>query len=353
MPNAAPRKLPKDPLTYPYEDGDYPAPGEVREVATDVFWVRMPMPGRLDHINVWLLRDYDGWTIVDTGLNRDNICALWEEIFEKHLDGKPVTRVFSTHLHGDHTGLAGWLVSRWGIELWMSRTDFFMCKLMAADGPSDIPEDALHFYHRAGFSEQRLDEYKARFGSFGASISPLPTGFHRVSDGDYIDIGGREWRVVVGRGHAPEHVCLYCPELKILIGGDQVLPRITPNVSVNPSEPLANPLKDWLTSCVHLRDVLPSNLLVLPAHQRLYYGLHERLTALIQHHETALSRLHDLCAEPMRSVDVFPAVFNSTITDETFFMATGESIAHINCALDRRMITVDEDEAGVAWYTQA
>ena len=116
----------------------------------------------------------------------------------------------------------------------------------------------------------------------------MPTGFHRVSDGDYIDIGGREWRVVVGRGHAPEHVCLYCPELKVLIGGDQVLPRITPNVSVNPSEPLANPLKDWLTSCVHLRDVLPSNLMVLPAHQRIYYGLHERLTALIAHQATSL-----------------------------------------------------------------
>ena len=342
---------PNDPLTYPFDV--HPEAGEVTEVATDVFWVRMPMPGRLDHINLWLLRDYDGWTIVDTGLNRDDIRDWWEEIFARHLDGKPVTRVFSTHLHGDHTGLAGWLVSRWDVELWMSRTDFFLCKLMAADGPSDLPDDALGFYHRAGFSQARLEEYKARFGSFGANISPLPTGFHRVSDGDYIDIGGREWRVVIGRGHAPEHVCLYCPELKVLIGGDQVLPRITPNVSVNPSEPLANPLKDWLTSCVHLRDVLPSNLMVLPAHQRIYYGLHERLTALIQHHETALSKLFDVCHEPKRSVDVFPAIFKSEITDDTFFMATGESIAHINCALDRRMISVEEDDDGVAWYRQA
>lgn len=339
-----------DPLTYPFED--HPEPGEVREVVTDVFWVRMPMPGRLDHINVWLLRDYDGWTIVDTGLNRDNIREWWEHIFAHHLDGKPVVRVISTHLHGDHTGLAGWLTSRWNVELWMSRTDFFLCKLMAADGPSDIPKDALRFYKRAGFSVEQLDEYKARFGSFGASISPLPTGYRRLSDGDYIDIGGREWRVVVGRGHAPEHVCLYCPELKVLIGGDQVLPRITPNVSVNPSEPGANPLKDWLTSCVRLRDLLPSNLLVLPAHQRLYYGLHERLTALIAHHETALSKLYDLCDTPKRAVDVFPAIFNSEITEHTFFMATGESIAHINCALDRRMLKVEETD-GVAWYRRA
>jgi glyoxylase-like metal-dependent hydrolase (beta-lactamase superfamily II) len=340
-----------DPLTYPFPD--MPKPGEVKEVAQDVFWVRMPMPGRLDHINVWLLRDYDGWTIVDTGLNREDIRNWWEQVFDRHLDGKPVKRIFSTHMHGDHTGLAGWLVQRWGVELWMSRTDFVMCKLMAADGPSDLPDDALRFYHRAGFSEKRLNEYKSRFGQFGASISPLPSGFHRIKDGEYIDIGGREWRVVVGRGHSPEHVCLYCPELKVIIGGDQILPRITPNVSVNPSEPGANPLKEWLDSCVHLRELLPSNLLVLPAHQDLYYGVDERLTALIQYHENALNQLYDLCTEPKRSVDVFEAIFKNEITEWTYFMATGESIAHINCALDRRMLVAEEDKDGVAWFRQA
>ena len=339
-----------DPLTYPF-DG-HPKSAEVHEVAADVFWVRMPMPGRLDHINVWLLRDYDGWTVVDTGLNRDDIRHWWETIFAKYLEGKPITRVFSTHLHSDHTGLAGWLVSRWEIELWMSRSDFVMCKLMAADGPSDLPNDALRFYKKAGFSEQRLNDYKARFGSFGASISPLPTGYRRVKDSDYIDIHGREWRVVIGRGHAPEHVCLYCPELKVIIAGDQILPRITPNVSVNPSEPHANPLKEWLNSCIHLRDLLPPDLLVLPAHQRLYYGVHERLTALIRYHENALDQLYELCAQPKRAVDVFPAIFKSQITDHSFFMATGESIAHINCALDRRMLTEEIDENGVAWYRQ-
>ena len=339
-----------DPLTYPFSDA--PGPGDLREVAPDVFWIRMPLPGRLDHINVWLLRDYEGWTIVDTGMNRDPIRECWETIFRDHLQGKPVTRVLSTHMHGDHTGLAGWLVQRWGVELWMSRTDFVMCKLMAADGPADLPDDALRFYKRAGFSEERLNAYKARFGQFGAVISPLPAGYRRVRDGEYIDIGGRQWLVVVGRGHSPEHVCLYCPELKVIIAGDQILPRITPNVSVNPSEPGANPLKDWLESCARLRSLLPSDLLVLPAHQEPYYGVHERLTALIRHHEDALHRLVELCSEPRRSVDVFPAIFRSKITDWSYFMATGESLAHINCALDRRLLQVETDDQGVAWYSR-
>lgn len=341
-----------DPLSYQFED-QIPKPGEVTKIADGVLWIRMPMMGNLDHINVWLLRDNDGWTIVDTGIHNDDVQKHWETIFEKHLDGKPITRVIATHLHTDHTGNAGWICKKWGCELWMSRSDFYMCKVMAADGPSDVPDDAIRFYRRAGFTEERLDRYRERFGQFGANISPLPAGYQRITDGQYIEIDGREWRAVIGHGHAPEHVCLYCPELKLIIAGDQILPRITPNVSVQPSEPNANPLRDWIVSCGRFRELLPPNLLVLPAHQELYEGVHERLTALIDWHEIALEKLYDLCETPKRAVDVFPALFKSEITDWTFFPATGEALAHLHCALERRMLTVEEDENGVAWWRQA
>lgn len=337
-----------DPLTYPFDK--HPQPKERIEVAPGVFWLRMPMPGRLDHINVWLLRDEGGWTIVDTGLNLDEIKQCWDALFEHSLEGLPVKRVICTHMHTDHSGLAGWLVRRWDVELWMSRASYFMGRDMASYTQGDMPQEALRFYLRAGFSEEALQQYRERFGSFGKFMSPLPHGFRRIRNGEYLDIGGREWRAVFGNGHVPEHVCLYCPELKLIIGGDQFLPRITPNVSVNPSEPHANPLKDFLHSCAELRDILPGNLLVLPAHQRLYYGLHERLTALIEHHETSLVKLYELCVTPKRAVDVFPALFRSTPTDWAFFAATGESIAHLHSGMERRMINRSIDERGVAWY---
>ncbi|MCB1645663.1 MAG: MBL fold metallo-hydrolase [Pseudomonadales bacterium] len=341
-----------DPLVYRYQDA-IPATGEIKELADGVYWIRLPMFGGLDHINVWLLRDYDGWTIVDTGIFKDKVQEVWSGIFARYLEGKPVKRVIATHLHTDHTGNAGWICNQFGAELWMSRSDFYMCKVMAADGPSDVPEDAIKFYRRAGFDEQRLDRYRSRFGQFGASISPLPSGYRRISDGQYIDINGREWRAVIGGGHTPEHVCLHCPELKVLIAGDQILPRITPNVSVQPSEPFANPLKDWLASCEKFREILPPNLLVLPAHQDIYEGVHERLTALIDWHEVALEKLYDLCDEPKRAVDVFPALFKSEINEWSYFPATGESIAHLHCALERRILTVEEDADGVAWWRRA
>ena len=341
-----------DPLDYQFEDVA-PEAGKLHEVADGVFWIRMPMWGRLNHINVWLLRDGEGWTIVDTGLFRDDVQKHWQTIFDTALEGKPVTRVIATHLHTDHTGNAGWIAKKFDADLWMSRADFYMCKVMAADGPSDVPEDAIRFYRRAGFSEARLDRYRERFGQFGANISPLPAGYHRIEDGQYINIGGREWRALIGHGHAPEHVCLHCPELKVVIGGDMLLPKITPNISVQPSEPNANPLRDFLNSMDHFSKVLAPDLLVLPAHESIYYGVHERITALVDWHEVAIEKLYDLCAEPRRAVDVFPALFKSEITDTSFFPATGESIAHLHCAQDRRMLVVEEDEAGVAWWTQA
>lgn len=341
-----------DPLVYRHEDA-VPESGGVTEIADGVYWIRLSLWGRLNHVNVWLLRDYNGWTVVDTGIFRNNVQKEWQSVFQNHLDGKPINRVIATHLHTDHTGNAGWIIRKWGAELWMSRSDFYMCKVMAADGPADVPQDAIKFYRRAGFTEQRLDRYRKRFGNFGASMDPLPAGYRRITDGQYLDIGGREWRAIIGHGHAPEHVCLYCPELKLIIAGDQILPKITPNVSVQPSEPHANPLRDWISSCDRFRELLPPNLLVLPAHQSLYEGVHERLTELIDWHEVAIEKLYDLCSEPKRAVDVFPALFKSEINDMSFFPATGESIAHLHCALERRMLTVEEDEQGVAWWRQA
>lgn len=341
-----------DPLTYRFED-QIPEHGKVTEVADGVFWIRMPMWGRLGHINVWLLRDTDGWTIVDTGVFTEKVQGLWQQIFDKYLDGLPVTRVIATHLHTDHTGNVGWLCNKWESELWMSRADFYMCKVMAADRPQDVPEAAIKFYRRAGFSEDKLASYRQRFGQFGKSMDPLPAGYRRITDGQYIDIGGREWRAVIGHGHAPEHVCLYCPELKLIISGDQILPKITPNVSVQPSEPLANPLREWIASCNHFRDILPPTLLVLPAHGSLFEGIHERLTALIDWHEVALEKLYELCETPKRAVDVFPALFKSEITDSSYFPATGEAIAHLHCAQERRILKVEEDDQGVAWWRQA
>lgn len=340
-----------DGLSYPFEGP--PEAGHTLEVAPGVLWLRMPLPFRLDHINLYLLRDGDGWVVVDTGIRGHETLALWERVFERDLGGDPVRRVIVTHMHPDHAGQAGWLTRHCGVELWMTRTEFLTCKMLAGDGPNDVPQDAVDFYRRAGFDGHGLDLYKQRFGRFGAMIEALPAGYRRLRDRDRLAIDGHEWEVVVGRGHSPEHACLFCAERGILVSGDQVLPRISSNVSVFPTEPAANPLDEWLYSCRHLRERLPADALVLPSHNEPFHGLHERLDALVAGHLEGLRELHAMCATPRTVVDVFPALFRREVADEVLLLATGESLAHINFLLEHDALATEIDADGVAHYTQA
>lgn len=339
-------------LTYPFGMNFGPDEGKAIKVAEGIYWLRFPLPFALKFINLYLLEDGDGWTIVDTSVDMPQARAIWETHIKGIMKGKPIKRVIVTHLHPDHVGLAGWLTRKADCDLWMSRTDFLMCKTLASDTGKEAPKAAIDFYRGIGFDEKALQDYKTRFGGFGSAISPLPDSFRRMIDGETFEINGRYWQVVVGSGHAPEHVCLYCPGLKVLISGDQVLPRISPNVSVFPTEPDGDPLKDWLDSCAKIRELLPDNLLVLPAHQEPFYGLHNRLTRLIEEHESGLDRLFETVAEPKRVVDCFSALFKRTIGPDLMGLASGETLAHLNCLVGRKMVKKERDENGVDFFTQ-
>ncbi len=342
------RIRPDDPLDYPFETR--PETGQTIEVAPGIHWVRMRLPFQLNHINLWLLEDVDGWTVVDTGVRDEPTAEAWKQLFAGPMAGKPVKRVIVTHLHPDHVGMAGWLVRRFDCRLWMSRTDYLMCRNLVADTGQEAPKAAIDFYHAAGFPEDMLENYRTRFGGFGKGVYRLPNSFRRIVDGEEIAIGGHSWQVVVGRGHAPEHACLWCRELNILISGDQILPRISSNISLFPTEPEADPLRDWLESCAMLKALLPEDILVLPSHNAPFRGVKLRLQDLIDDHETNLDKLHVLCAEPKRAVDCFPALFRSRITSGNFGMATGESLAHLNCLIFRGRMTRTPDDNGVDWY---
>ncbi len=340
-------------LVYPFADGpfaDGPADGAAIDVAPGVKWMRMPLGGALAFINVWALKDGEGWAIVDTGMQTPATSAAWNQVFAEALGGAPVTRVFVTHMHPDHSGMAGWITRKFDCRLWITRLEYLMCRVMAADTGRAAPEDGLRFYRAAGWDRAALDFYEARFGGFGRHLHALPDSYRRLNDGDEIPIGEHVWRVVVGAGHSPEHACLYCPDLKVMISGDQVLPRISSNVSVFPTEPDGDPLDDWLTSLAAIKGRIPDDVLVLPAHNDPFHGLHARLDHLIRGHERGLTRLVERLAEPRRAVDVFSALFRRPITPDLLGMATGEALAHLNCLMHRGLAVRETDADGISWY---
>jgi glyoxylase-like metal-dependent hydrolase (beta-lactamase superfamily II) len=339
-------------LSYPWGRHINPPPGQPLQIADGLYWARFPMPMSLDHINLWLIEDDGGWTVVDTCLNLPEAREIWETLFAGFMGGRPVRRVICTHMHPDHVGLAGWITERFDCALWMAREEFLMCRALVADPGREAPAAAIRFYRSAGYSEEDLARYRERFGSFGKVISQLPDSFRRLVDRETLTIGGRYWQIIVGSGHSPEHTCLYCPELKVLIAGDQILPRITPNVSVFPTEPEGDPLRDWLRSSALIRETLPDDLLVLPAHEAPFYGLHVRLGQILEEHHRDLDRLYAHLEQPRRAVDCFPALFQREIGRGSLGLATGETLAHLNCLLHRRQIRRTADAAGVHWYEQ-
>ncbi|MCW8926175.1 MAG: MBL fold metallo-hydrolase [Xanthomonadales bacterium] len=333
-----------------YEFGFRPQPGEAMEILPGIRWLHLPLPFVLNHINTWVLDDDDEYLLVDTGFYTGVTRDIWKEVLAGLPGGKPVTRVLVTHLHPDHVGCAGWLCERLDAELLMTREEYLLCRILVADTGQPAPEEGKRFYRAAGFSERQLSRYTKHFGSFGQVVSDLPQAYFRLHDGMELDIGTNRWRVIIGNGHSLEHACLYCEELNVLISGDQVLPTISSNVGVWPTEPGASPLADWFASLRHLMQVLPDDVLVLPSHGKPFRGVKHRLNELIAEHEDCLEKLRELCREPRRAVDIFPVLFKGEVNEDNLIMAVSEAIAHLNYLLHEGEISVDTNGDGVHWY---
>jgi glyoxylase-like metal-dependent hydrolase (beta-lactamase superfamily II) len=340
-------------LRYPYED--HPAPGTTREVAPGVRWLTMPMGGSLNHINLYLLEDDDGWWVVDTGLSIESTAELWDQIFTSELGGKRVKAVLCTHMHPDHIGQAKMITDRFQCPLYMTRAEFYQAKAFSQGGPS-YQDSWLgkQFYQRAGMPLDYLEDLRKAWegrAASGMSMPQMPAGYHRLQDKDTLTIGGRDWRVVVGAGHSPEHACLYCSSLKIMISGDQILPVITSNVSVHPTEPEANPLKQWMES--HDRFLhTPADTFILPAHNLPFHGVKERLRDLISHHEDRMLAIEEHCAvEPATAKELLPVLFARKLDPRQMMMALGEAIAHIHLLEHRNRLERHLSEDGCYRFT--
>ncbi len=340
-------------LVYPL--GEAPAPGGAREVAPGVHWLRMPLPWALSHINLYALADGDdGLAVVDTAAQTPEALEAWQRLLGEggDLAGARVSRVLITHMHPDHVGMVGWLARRNDCRLWMTRLEYLTCRTLLADTGREAPDEGVQFYRRAGWSEHALEGYRVRFGGFGKYVHALPDSYRRLTDGEVLAVGDQSWRVVVGSGHSPEHACFYNEAAKLLISGDQVLPRISSNVSVHPTEPDADPMSDWLASLARLKREIPDDVLVLPAHGEPFRGLHLRLDKLASGQAKAIERLKRSLAEPRRVIDVFGALFARTIEGrgDLLHMATGEALANLNHLLARGEVTRTVGDDGAYRY---
>ncbi|MFT8243998.1 MBL fold metallo-hydrolase [Roseomonas sp. BN140053] len=306
-----------------------PPPGTAAELLPGLRWARMPLPFPPRHVNLWFLRDGEGWLAVDAGASTADATALWEQLAATELDGLPVTRLLVTHFHPDHVGLAGWVCERWGAPLLMPRTEYLLARFLRLDTDAGMTAHQVDFARRAGCPEDYLAFLANRGPLFARAVVPVPRAFTRIAGGDTLRIGGRDWRVLTGGGHAPEMACLHCPELGMLISADQILPRITPYVGVGATEPLADPLADFLRSNDRLR-AIPPETLVLPSHGEPFTGLHERIGSIAAHHAERLDTLAAGCTAPRTLFEATAILFPRVLEPGPLGFALGETLAHLN-----------------------
>ena len=338
-------------LTYPF-GGAEPATGGVFQIAPGIDWVRLKIPGPLKHVNCWLLADTDGDALVDTGMNTAEARDAWKAIFSGPKANTRITKMIGTHFHPDHIGLAGWMCDHHAAPLIMTRAEWLTARMLAADARDSVPHEMLAFWRGAGWGPEQIDHATAKgWAGFRKIITPLPLSYTRIEDGDTLTIGTRDWRVVTGSGHCPEHACLLDEAGGILIAGDQVLPRISPNVSLGVTEPNADPLGEWFASIAKLK-TLPADLLVLPGHGDPFTGLHTRLDAMDREHRERLDELAVFLAEPRRAVDCFGRLFRRAIGPDVLGMATGEALAHLR-RLEVEGRATRDTEDGVWWWRAA
>jgi len=308
-----------------------PAPGAAVEVAEGVFWLRIPLPMALDHVNAYALRDADGWTLIDTGLDTARTREIWATALAGPLRGAPVARLIVTHHHPDHVGLAGWFQAA-GAELCMTRTAWLTARMLTLDTQDRPGTDTVAFWRAAGMDAGVLARRQAeRPFNLADVATPMPLGFTRLEDGGRIGMGGRRWTIRFGQGHAPDHATFWSDDGELVVGGDQLLATISPNLGVHATEPEADPVGEWLDSCAALAPLARDGQLVLPGHKLPFRGLPCRMDQLTRNHRAALDRLRAHLARGAKTAaECFPPLYSRRIDTGTYGLALAEAVGHLN-----------------------
>lgn len=340
-----------DSLQYPFGDAT-PAPGQSIEAAPGVYWLKMPLPFALNHINLWLLRDGEGWCAIDAGYDTEATREAWEAQFAGTMAGCPLTRMVATHYHPDHLGLADWLASRFGAPFHCSMGEFTLAHAVWHDLPSfDVAAFNAHFA-RHGLPDDKARQFAERGNTYHWGVKRLPASFNRIIAGDCLGIDGLDWRAIAGYGHSPEHMAFYCEAKHVLISGDMLLPKISTNVGAWAADPEVDAVSQFLASLDRFAD-LPADTLVLPSHGRPFVGLHARIEALKAHHVERLDALLAACDAPKTAFELVPVLFGRMFDLYQTMFAMAECITHLNHLWRRGSVRRECDGEGCWRFVRA
>jgi len=330
------------PVRFPFATA--PENSAVLQVADGIFWMRLRLPFALNHVNVYIIEDQGGFAIVDCGLDIAESRAAWEGLFTGLFSGKKITKVICTHYHPDHVGLAGWLSKKFEAPLYMPRTEFLTT--LAIQHRAFVANRT--FYEERGLAHDVTEIVTTRGLGYLKLVSELPSQFVALGDKDILRIGSRNFTVFTGGGHSPEQACLYEPRERLFLSADQVLSKISPNISVQAMEPKEDPLAQYLSSLARLRVEVDGDAVVLPGHHVPFTGVHTRIDELINHHHERCDMILRACAGGAKTAtELVPVVFTRALDPQQMSFAFSEVVAHTNYLCGRKELIESAGTDGV------
>lgn len=301
-----------------------------KEVADDIFQVRLPLPFALNIVNVYLLRDDDGWALIDSGLNTAEARAAWEAVFARlKIAPRQITRILLTHMHPDHFGMAGWLQARdpaYAPPLYMSAREAELAQLIWHNAGQPLPR--LRVQMRAGgMPAEQVDAVIDSMEFTAQHTQPLPAAPRILEAGSTVTIGARRFTLIHAPGHSDGQLLFYDAADRLMLSGDHVLMKITPNIGVWPdTEP--DPLGRFLESLRALRGL--EVRLALPGHKALISDWRGRIDELLSHHAARLEQTRAAVAQGATIFEAAQRIFaNQMFSPHEWRFAMAETLAHL------------------------
>lgn len=319
-------------MTEPASDHQFrhplgPGPERGRGIAVGehVRWYRLFSPmAPMGGVNIWALRDGDGWAIIDTGFADPDTTAQWRVILDDL--GAPVTRIVCTHFHPDHIGQVGMLQAKFDAPLFMTATEWHFARRLAAP-PAEGGGSYEALLRRCGLDGALLQSLAA--GRSGGFTTGLPERCAFIAAGETLRIGALDWKIEIGAGHSPAPAILTSDTAGLALVGDQLLMRITPHVGIDPDDPDGDPLGTYLDYLSAAR-TMPSGLLALPGHGPAFREPGLRAMEIAEHHRRSLEAILPALRTPRLVSEMLVPLFGRVPAGMGIVLAVTEALAHLN-----------------------